>query len=131
MDEGVATILVSIATYLVMVAGYYLHRYRRLHVSIMGFIIAYDLAMPVYLYLYRDFYERLIVQGDILTFGIWMHFGCIVVLYVLYTFQVLTGLQLWRRDPKAPRGEHRSQAKGLLVARALVIFTGALLYEFQ
>jgi hypothetical protein len=97
----------------------------------MGALVIYDLLIPVYLYLNRDWYTRLIERGDILTFGVWMHFMLVLVLYMLYGFQIATARKILRNDDGASkaRSEHRAQAKGILLVRVFVIFTGALLYD--
>ena len=87
--------------------------------------------MPFYLAMTRDWNKRLLVDGDILSFGVWMHFGLIITLFVLYAIQIQVGLKLLRTafDPDQTRREHRMQAKGILLTRALVIVSGAMLYE--
>jgi hypothetical protein len=92
----------------------------------------FDIAMPFYLVSTRDWGKRLFTDGDILSFGMWMHFGLIITLFVLYAIQVHTAWQLVKasaEDEAEIRGAHRVQAKGILVARALVIATGAMLAE--
>lgn len=130
MSAGLITILVSIATWLVMAAGFYLAPYRRIHMTIMVSVIIYDLLIPFYLYIWRDWYTRLITHQDILTFGVWMHFGLVLTLYVLYVFQILSARGILRRPADAQtRREHRSQGIMILAVRAMVIFTGALLWD--
>ncbi len=131
MTEGQWTIAISLLTWLIMLGAYLGARHRLMHIPVMVALMIFDLVMPFYLYATRDFYDRLIVDGDILTFGIWMHFMLILVLYVLYGFQIATARQLLTgndREGKA-RHEHHNQAKAILLTRAFVIFTGALLYE--
>lgn len=128
MSAQAITILVSIISYLVMLVAYYLHARRTLHVGLMVTVMLYDLLIPIYLYLARDWYKRLIEHGDILTFGVWIHFGCILTLYVLYGFQISAGLRLWRGDREALE-DHQGQGKAILVVRAMVIITGWLLAE--
>ena len=84
-----------------------------------------------YLTLTRDWNKRLLVDGDIFSFGVWMHFGLIITLFVLYAFQIHAGLKLLKStsNNKTVKREHRMQAKGILLARALVIITGAILFE--
>ncbi len=128
MTPEVATTLVATATYAVMVIAYFNASRRAFHVPVMISIMVFDLLMPFYLYLDRDLYKRLILNQDILTFGVWMHFMLIVVLYMLYFFQVQTAVNIWRgQDIAAARAEHRAQGKGVLLVRAFVIITGAML----
>ena len=125
------TVIAAIASYLLMVAAFYWHRIRRFHIPAMAACMVFDLAMPVYLVLNRDWTTRLIEQGDILSFGVWMHFGLIVALFVLYAVQVQSALQILRAadGEQDARDAHRAQAKGILLVRALVIVTGAVLAE--
>lgn len=130
MSAGLITILVTIGTWLVMAAGFYLASHRRIHITIMVSVIIYDLLIPFYLFIARDWYTRLIIHQDILTFGLWMHFGLVLTLYVLYVFQILSARGILRRPADAqPRYEHRSQGIMILAVRAMVIFTGALLWD--
>jgi len=121
-------VIAAFLTYGVMVAGYFLHRYRRWHIGIMGLVILFDVAMPFYLFMTRDWVTRLIDKGDILSFGLWTHFGLVITLYALYIVQVQTAVRLWRGD-HGQRQTHRQQAQGILLVRGLVVITGAWLAE--
>ena len=124
------TVLYAVATYLLMVAAFYHARTRKFHVPIMISIMISDLLFPFYLVATRDWYQRLIVHEDILTFGVWMHLGAVVSLLVLYAVQIQAGLALLKdRDGERSRGDHRAQGKAILIIRAFVIFTGALLVQ--
>ena len=120
-------IFVSI-TYLIMVAAYFLHHYRRLHITVMASIMLTDFFFPVYLYLTHDWGKRLIDHEEIFSFLIWMHFILLISLYILYVFQIQAGRKILQGDEQA-RADHKGQAKGILIAKALVIITGALLVE--
>ena len=128
---------VASLTFLLMLAAVYWHRHRRFHITVMSSVILFDLGMPIYLVMTRDWKTRLIDHGDILSFGVWMHFGLIVTLYVLYAIQVHTALKLLRESKQPTDAEtleatyrdHRAQGRGILLARALVIITGAVLAE--
>lgn len=111
-----------------MFAAFYLNRFRFIHVPAMVSVMLFDLAMPFYLYMHRDWEERLINGGEILSFLIWMHIGLLITLYGLYVVQIKTGFGLASRQ-QAVRLGHRAQGVGILVVRALVVITGALLYE--
>ena len=119
-------IFVSI-TYLIMVAAYF-HHYRRLHITVMASIMLTDFFFPVYLYLTHDWGKRLIDHEEIFSFLIWMHFILLITLYILYVFQIQAGRKILQGDEQA-RADHKGQAKGILIAKALVIITGALLVE--
>ena len=132
MTEGIITIIVSVLTFIVMLAAFYLHKIRSFHIATMVGVMAFDLLIPVYLLLNRQWYLRLIEHEDILTFGVWMHFMVVIVLYILYIFQINVARKILRgEDLEKSRAEHRAQAKGILLVRAFVIFTGALLYDSQ
>ena len=72
-------IFVSI-TYLIMVATYFLHRFRRIHITVMTSIMLTDFFFPVYLYLTHDWVKRLIGHEEIFSFLIWMHFILLITL---------------------------------------------------
>ena len=122
------TVLYAVATYLLMLAAFYHARVRKFHVPVMIAIMISDLLFPFYLVATRDWYQRLIVHEDILTFGVWMHLGAVVSLFVLYVLQIQAGLALVRgEETERTRRDHRAQGKTILIIRAFVIFTGALL----
>jgi hypothetical protein len=116
----------SLITYLLMLAAYFLPRFRYFHIPVMVSCLLFDIGMPVYLYTHRHWYHRLVEQGDIFSFLIWMHFGLLITMYVLYGTQISTALKLFKGDPEA-RTDHHGQGKALLLARGLVIVTGAIL----
>jgi hypothetical protein len=122
------TVIFASVTYLIMVVTYYLARFRRFHVTVMASIMVIDFFFPVYLYLTHNWAKRLIDHEEIFSFLIWMHFILVLTLYVLYVFQIMAGRKILRGD-EAGRSDHKAQAKGILVAKALVIITGALLVE--
>ena len=121
-------VLFALATLFLMAAAAYAHRRRGLHVAVMALVMVADLLMPFYLYLTRDWYGRLIEEGDIWSFLVWTHLGLLIALYVLYALQLGAGRRLWRGETAA-RAEHRAQAKGILLVRTLVVLSGALLAE--
>jgi hypothetical protein len=122
------TVIAAMVTYVVMVAAVYWHRIRRFHVTVMVAMMLFDLAMPFYLYANRDWKTRLIDDGDILSFLVWSHFGLLIALFVLYFIQALAGRKLLAGDQSA-WAEHKNVAKGILLVRALVIISGALLVQ--
>ncbi len=122
------TVIAALITYVLMIAAYRYSHVRKFHIPVMIGVIAFDLMMPVYLYLNRDWKERLIDGGEIFGFLIWMHLGLVITLYCLYVFQIFAGKRLLLGDNE-PREDHRNQGKGILLTRGLVIFTGALLFE--
>lgn len=122
------TIIFASATYAVMVVSFYFARVRRFHMPVMASIIVIDLFFPVYLYMTRDWGRRLLEEGEIFSFLIWMHFILVITLYLLYVVQVQTARNILGGDAKS-RQDHRTQGIGILVTRGLVILTGALLAE--
>ncbi|MBL1433402.1 MAG: hypothetical protein COB94_008185 [Gammaproteobacteria bacterium] len=121
-------VLVSIATYVLMLLAY---RYRSklwFHIPVMSAIIVYDICMPFYLYSTRDWYRRLIEQEEIFSMMIWTHIMLLITLYVLYALQIIAGRQLLKGGNEG-REDHAAQGKGILIARALVILSAMMLVE--
>ncbi|WP_455201538.1 hypothetical protein [Kaarinaea lacus] len=122
------TVIAASITYLIMLAAFYWHRFRKFHIPVMVSVMIFDLLMPFYLYANRDWKTRLIDHGDILSFLVWTHFGLLIALFVLYVIQIAAGRKLLAADMTA-RNEHKNVAKGILLVRALVILSGALLVQ--
>lgn len=125
LAEIPGTVLFATATYLVMVAAFYLRKARKLHMAVMATIIVIDFGFPVYLVLTHDWWKRLIIDGEILSFMLWMHLILVLTLYMFYGLQISAARQMLRGEKKG-RADHRRQALGVLIVRALVIITGAL-----
>ena len=124
------TVIAATLTYPIMVAAYVMHEKRKFHISVMVSMMIFDLLMPFYLYATRDWKTRLIDDGDILSFMVWTHFGLLIALFVLYGLQIAAGRRLLKGDASV-RAEHKSIAKGILLVRALVIASGALLVQAE
>lgn len=118
----------ALASYLLMCVAYLRPTPRSFHVPVMVFTVLFDAGMPFYLYATRDWYKRLIEEGDITSFGIWMHLGLVLTLYALYVVQVRCVRAMVGGDATA-RSEHRGQGKAILVVRGLVLLMGGLLAE--
>ena len=122
-------------TFVLMLLAFRWYRARRFHITVMVGVMLFDLAMPFYLVSTRDWYTRLIVHEDILSFGMWTHFGLLVTLFVLYAIQIQVGIALYKQlrhggeEIVETRKTHRAQALGILLVRALVIVSGAMLAE--
>jgi hypothetical protein len=125
-----ATVLAAFLTYLVMLAAFIWARRRAVHIPVMVAVMLFDIAMPVYLYMNKDWHRRLIVEGELTSFLLWTHFLLLLSLYMLYVMQVQVGRRLLRGD-EAAREDHRGQGKAILWVRAFVIITGALLVEVK
>jgi len=126
----VDSVIAASISFLVMLFAYYKHKQRLLHVSLMSGVIIFDVLFPVYLYMTRDWKTRLIDHGDILSFGVWTHFGLLVAMFVLFVLQVMAGLRLLKND-NSVRQEHANIAKGILLTYGLVLLSGILLIQEQ
>jgi len=122
-------VIVAILTYLLMLAAFFVPHMRRIHVPVMTGIMIFDVSVPFYLYLNRDWNARLIESGDILSIAVWMHFGLVITLYVIYVLQILAAKKLLKSAEDEIRPEHRGLGIAILIVRALVIFTGAMLID--
>lgn len=111
---------------MLMLAGYRFHRPRAWHASAMALCMLYDICVPFYLFFARNWPHRLIEQGEIFNFLIWMHVALDILLFALYVLQIQAGLKLWRGEEDM-RITHGKQAKAILGVRALVVLSGALL----
>ncbi len=120
------TIIAVLLSFGVMGAAYRYARAHMLHIVLMAMVMAFDVIFPVYLYIANNWPKRLIDQGEIFSFSIWMHVMLIIVLYSLYVIQIQAGRRLLCAGEDV-RKEHRQQAIGILAARMLVFVTGALL----
>jgi hypothetical protein len=118
----------AIGSYALMVWAFQWGKRRYFHIPVMVSLMLIDLAFPVYLILTKDWYQRLIEHEELLSFMVWMHFILVLVLYALYVVQILTARKLLKGD-ESVRPDHRSQGKGILIARALMILSAAMLIE--
>jgi len=124
------TTIAAMITYLIMVFAFKYSHIRKFHITTMVSCVLFDLLMPVYLILYRDWYGRLIEGGEIMNFLIWMHLGLVITLFVLYFLQIQLGRKLLQGEEEH-RQEHKVQGKGILLTRFMVILTGGLLFEAE
>lgn len=120
------TSLAAFFSYLLMLAAYFLPRHRFFHIPVMIAVMVFDVAMPIYLYLHRDWWHRLIEQQDIFSSLVWMHFILLIAMYALDAAQIHTARKILQGEPGA-RDEHKTQGKTLLIVRGLVILSGAIL----
>jgi len=121
-------VIAAAITYVVMLVAFTRPSLRYLHIPVMITIVLFDLGMPFYLYFTGDWYKRLILHEEIFSFLIWMHLILVLTLYALYFLQVKTARRLLAGD-MGVRSDHRTQGIGIMIVRALVIMTGALLVE--
>jgi hypothetical protein len=122
------TVLFGIVTYGLMLAAYFLAARRSVHIPLMVTVMLCDIAMPFYLYLNKDWYRRLIEEGELTSYLLWTHIVLLITLYTLYALQIQAGRRLVA-GAETVRAEHRAQGKAILLVRAFVIATGALLVE--
>jgi len=123
------TTIAATITYILMIIAFKLSHIRKFHITVMSSCVIFDLLMPFYLYLNRDWYGRLIEGGEILNFLIWMHIGLVITVYILYFMQIAEGRKILAGGHD--RESHSAQGKGILLARGLMIFTGAILFEAE
>jgi len=126
------SVLLVLMSFGLLAAAWYWRKQQRFHIAAMSSLMVFDLFFPVYLYLTHDWWKRLIVDGDIFSFLLWSHLIFVMVLYALYVLQVMAGRAMLQHPPKSEnhlrtRDEHRKQFIGIVVARLLVLASGALL----
>jgi len=120
------TTLAAVFSYLLMLAAYFLPRQRWFHIPVMFAIMTFDLALPVYLYLHRDWWHRLVEQQELFSSLVWMHFILFIAMYALDAAQIYSARKMLQGD-EAARADHHTQAKALLIVRGLVILSGGML----
>ncbi|MDQ6955231.1 MAG: hypothetical protein Q9M20_07290 [Mariprofundaceae bacterium] len=125
------SVLLVLISFVLLAAAWHWRRFQRFHIAAMSFLVAFDVFFPVYLYLTHDWWKRLIVDGDIFSFLLWCHLILVMVLYALYALQIMAGRGMLRETSDSEyqymQEEHRKQFLGIIVARLLVLATGALL----
>ncbi|MDA1107555.1 MAG: hypothetical protein O2845_04085 [Proteobacteria bacterium] len=122
------TVIAATVIYLLMLAAFFSARQRRFHVPVMVGAMVFDFMMPFYLYLTKDWYRRLITEGELTSFLLWTHLLLVLTLYMLYAMQIQSARRILRGELSL-RTDHRAQGKAVLLVRALVIATGALMVE--
>ncbi|MDP1708475.1 MAG: hypothetical protein Q8L89_05360 [Gammaproteobacteria bacterium] len=122
------TVLAATGVYLLMVAAFFWARWRRFHVPVMIGAMVFDFTMPFYLYLTKDWYRRLVVEGELTSFLLWTHLLLVLTLYMLYAMQIQSARHMLRGELTL-RADHGAQGRAILLVRAFVIFTGALMVE--
>ncbi len=118
--------IAAVISYLLMLVAYFQHKHRLFHMITMASSIVFDVSMPIFLVTHRHWWHRLVEQGDMFSFLVWMHFGLLITLYALEGVQILTARQILKGNVAA-RSAHRQQGRALLMVRGLVIFTGGIL----
>ncbi len=119
-------LIASMLICLLMLAAYRFHRPRIWHATAMSLCMVYGIGVPFYLFFARNWPHRLIDQGGIFNYLVWMHVVLVLLLFTMYFLQIREGLRLWRGVREA-REIHAQQAKVILGAMLLVIITGGLL----
>ena len=118
--------LTALLSYLVMLAAYFMPQRRYFHIPVMVAIMALDVSLPVYLYLHRNWWHRLVEQQELFSSLVWMHFILLIGMYTLDAIQIHTARKILGGDATA-RIDHHSHGKALLIVRGLVILSGAIL----
>src|ERR1035437_4796491 len=118
--------LAAVFSYLLMLVAYFRPRQRYFHIPSMLAIMAFDVSLPIYLYLHRHWWHRLIEQQEIFSSLVWMHIILLIAMYALDAAQIHTARKMLKGIPAA-RADHHTQAKALLVVRGLLILSGAIL----
>jgi len=88
--------------------------------------MCYDIGVPFFLYYSRNWPHRLIEQGGIFNYLVWMHVVLDILLFTLYVLQIREGVRLWRGG-ETSREMHAQQAKVIMAVRLLVVVSGGLL----
>jgi len=120
------SILLVLASFVVMAVGWWQRHRPLLHVPLMVAVMLFDLLFPVWLYTIHDWKHQLIDEGSILSFAVWMHWGLMIMLLVLYGLQISIGRAILCGDG-ACRKDHRGQAVGIVLVRTTVFFSGVML----
>lgn len=123
------TTIAATITYILMIIAFKLSHIRKFHITVMSGCMIFDILMPFYLYLNRDWYGRLIEGREILNMLIWMHLALVITVFIMYIMQVIEGRKILAGGHE--RETHSAQGKGILLARGLMIFTGAILFEAE
>ena len=123
---SLTTSVVAIFSYLLMLAAYFLPRHRFFHIPVMLSIMAFDVSLPIYLYLHRNWWHRMVEQQEIFSSLVWMHFILFVTMYALDIVQIHTARKILKGNLDA-RSDHHTQGKALLIVRGLLIVSGAIL----
>lgn len=118
--------LAAIISYLFMLVAYFRPRQRLFHIPVMLAIMVFDVSLPVYLYLHRNWWHRLIEHQEIFSPLVWMHLILLIAMYTLDVVQITSARKIMKGDTAA-REDHRTQAKVLLIVRGLAIVSGAIL----
>jgi hypothetical protein len=118
--------LTALFSYLLMLAAYFMPRRRYFHIPVMVATILFDVSLPVFLYLHRDWWHRLVEQQEIFSSLVWMHLILLITMYALDAIQIHTARKILKGDASA-HGDHHSHGKALLIVRGLVIISGAIL----
>src|SRR3990172_78312 len=122
------TVLAAFAIYVLMLIAFRFAHRRVLHISVMVGAMLFDIGMPFDLYMNKDWHRRLIQEGELTSYLLWTHFVLLLTLYILYVLQIQAGRKLLAGE-QGVRAEHRAQGKAILLVRACVIATGALLVQ--
>jgi len=120
------SVLLVLISFVVLAVAWAVKKNHRLHVSLMGCVMVFDIVFPVWLYMTHNWIKRLIDDGELLSFAIWAHVFLILTLYALYVLQIQAGHQMLGGHTEV-RPNHRVQSRGIVIVRLFVFLSGALL----
>ncbi len=126
----VTSVILVLISFVWLALAWFFRKVRHFHVPAMIILMVFDLFFPVYLYLTHDWWQRLIVHQEALSFAVWSHLIFIIVLYSLYVLQIMAGrsmMQTQGDEYKEHQHDHAKQFIGILIIRTLVFASGALL----
>jgi len=106
--------LTALLSYLVMLAAYFMPQRRYFHIPVMVATMAFDVSLPVYLYLHRHWWHRLVEQQELFSSLVWMHFILLIGMYTLDAIQIHTARKILGGDATA-RIDHHSHGKSRLM----------------
>ncbi|MDQ6952346.1 MAG: hypothetical protein Q9M15_02330 [Mariprofundaceae bacterium] len=126
----VTSVILVLISFVWLALAWFFRKVRFFHIPAMMLLVVFDLFFPVYLYLTHDWWQRLIVHQEALSFAVWSHLILIIVLYSLYVLQIMAGrgmMQTQGAEYKEHQHDHAQQFMGILIVRTLVFASGALL----
>jgi len=126
----VTSVILVLISFVWLALAWFFRKTRGFHIPAMILLVVFDLFFPVYLYLTHDWWQRLIVHQEALSFAVWSHLILIIVLYSLYVLQIMAGrsmMQTQGSEYQEHQHDHAKQFIGILIIRTLVFASGALL----
>jgi len=127
----VTSVILVLISFVWLAVAWFFRKVQRFHVPAMTLLMVFDVLFPIYLYMTHDWWQRLIIHQEALSFSVWSHLIFIIVLYALYVLQIMAGRNMVQTkgttDYQEHRQDHAKQFIGILIIRTLVFASGALL----